>query len=64
MIGFTNTSYIVDETVGMLQVDVQVFTPPDDQFLPTTVSLVVQTVSGSVSKYTELLKMSVLDIIC
>ena len=50
----------------MLQVDVQVFTPPDDQFLPITVSLVVQTVSGSASKCTELvyLKMSVLNIIC
>ena len=50
MIGFANTSYTVSETVGMLQVDVQVFNLPDDQRLPATVNLVIQTVSGSASK--------------
>jgi hypothetical protein len=50
MIGFANTSYTVSETVGMLQVDVQVFNLPDEQRLPATVDLVIQTVSGSAGK--------------
>ena len=57
IIGFANTSYTVDETIGMLEVIVQVFNPPDDQTLPATVELVIQTVSGSASKYTKLVYM-------
>ena len=53
VIGFTNTSYTVDEGIGTLQVDVQVFSPPDDQFIQGTTLLVIQTVSGSASKCTE-----------
>ena len=49
IIGFANTSYTVSETVGILQVDVQVFNLPDDQRLPATVNLVIQSVSGSAS---------------
>ena len=54
LVGFANTSYIINETNGMLQVRVQAFNPPDTYPLPATVSLVVQTVSGSASKCTEL----------
>lgn len=36
--------------MGILQVDVQVFNLPDDQRLPATVNLVIQSVSGSASK--------------
>ena len=54
VIGFANTSYTVNETIGMLEVTVQVFSPPDEQTLPATVNLVIQTVSGSASKYTKL----------
>ena len=53
IIGFTNTNYTVDEGIGTLQVDVQVFHVPDNQPLPTSVALVIQTVSGSASKGTE-----------
>ena len=38
----------------MFEVTVQVFSPPDGETLPTSVILVIQTVSGSASKYTEL----------
>ena len=54
IIGFANTSYTVDEAAGTLQVDVQVFSPPDDQPLQPTIYLVIQTVSGSASKCIEL----------
>ena len=54
VIGFADTNYTVNETIGMLEVTVQVFSPPDDQMLPASVLLVIQTVSGSASKYTEL----------
>ena len=59
IIGFVNISYTVGETAGMLQVDVQVFSPPDDQSLPATVNLVVQTVSESASKYIKLIISSI-----
>ena len=49
-LGFTSISYTVDEGVGSLQVDVRVFSPPDDQPLPTSVFLVIETMSGSASK--------------
>ena len=57
IIGFANTIYTVDEMIGMFEVTVQVFSPPDNQVLPATVDLVIQTVSGSASKYTKLVYM-------
>ena len=60
IIGFTNTSYTIDEGIGTLQVDVQVFSPPNDQLLTASVDLVIQTVSGSASKCTEPVYLKVL----
>ena len=59
IIGFANTSYTVNEAAGTLQVEVQVFSPPDGQPLPATVNLVIQSVSGSASKCTELVSLKV-----
>ena len=53
VIGFVDTSYTVNETIGMLKVDVRVFNPPDDLALPATVNLIVEAVSGSASKSTN-----------
>jgi hypothetical protein len=53
IVAFTNTSYTVDEEIGTLQVDVRVLNPSDDQPLPASVDLVIQSVSGSASKCTE-----------
>ena len=53
IIGFTNTSYTVDEGFGTLRVDVQVLNVPDEQPLPAPVVLTIQSVSGSASKCTE-----------
>ena len=50
IIGFTTTSYIVDEDIGTLQVDIRVLNVPDDQPLPASVDVVIQSVSGSASK--------------
>ena len=63
IIGFTNTSYTVDEGIGTLQVDVQVFSPPDDQLLTASVDLVIQTVSGSASKCTEPVYLTSIDVV-
>ena len=60
IIGFTNISYTVDEGIGTLQVDVQVFSPPDDQFIQGTTLLVIQTVSRSASKCTDIVYFKVL----
>ena len=60
IIGFTNTSYTVNEGVGNLQVDVRVFNPPDDQFVLETILLVIQTVSGSASNCTAKVYFKVL----
>ena len=57
IIGFTNTSYTVDEDVGILQVDLQIFVPPNDQPLQAFVELVIQSVSGSASKCTVYFKI-------
>ena len=57
IIGFTNTSYTVDEGIGTFQVEVQVFSPPDEQPLPGSVELVIQSVSGSASKCTVYFKI-------
>ena len=53
-------SYTVDEGIGTLQVDVQVFSPPDDQFIQGTRLLVIQTVSRSASKCTDIVYFKVL----
>ena len=55
IIGFTNASYCntVNEGIGTLQVDVRVLNVPDEQLLPVSVELVIQSVSGSASKYTK-----------
>ena len=50
IIGFTNTSYTVNEDIGTLQVDVRVLNVPDDQPLPASIDVVIQSVSGSASK--------------
>ena len=63
IIGFANASYTVDETAGTLQVDVQVFSPPDNQPLPPTTYLVIQTVSGSASKCTEPVYLKSIDVV-
>ena len=60
IIGFTNISYTVDEDIGNLQVDVRVLNVPDEQPLPPSVDLVIQSVSGSASKCTELVYLKVL----
>ena len=60
LIGFMNTSYTVDEGIGILQGDIQVFNSPNDQFIQRTTLLVIQTVSGSASKCTELVYLKVL----
>ena len=41
---------MVSESVGTQEVFVRVFNPPDDQSLPTSVDLVIQTVAGNVSE--------------
>jgi hypothetical protein len=58
--GFVDTSYTVNEGVGTLQVDVRVLNVPDDQPLPFSVDLVIQSVSGSASKCTEPVYLKVL----
>ena len=51
VIGFEETRYIVDESVGSLKVNVTVFNPPlDQELVATTINLVVQTTSKSASK--------------
>ena len=48
----------MNEAIGVLEVDVRVFNPPDRQNnFPVTIELVIQTVSGSASKYTKLVYM-------
>ena len=51
--GFTNASYTANEGIGTLQIDVRVLNVPDEQLLPASVELVIQSVSGSASKYTK-----------
>ena len=53
VIGFTDTSYTVDEGVETLQVDIRIFNIPDNRPLLTSVDLIIETVSGSASKCTE-----------
>ena len=53
IIGYTNTNYTVNEGIGTLQVEIQVFSPADERPLPASVDLVIHSVSGSASKCTE-----------
>ena len=50
VIGFEKTQYSVIESVGTQEVYVRVFSPPDDQPLPTSVDLVIRTVAGNASE--------------
>ena len=50
IIGFEETKDMVNESVRTQEVYVQVFSPPDDQPLPTRVDLVIQTVAGNASE--------------
>jgi hypothetical protein len=58
-IGFTNTNYTVDEGIGILLVDIQVFSVPNEQPLPVIVELVIESVPGSACKCTELVYLKV-----
>ena len=53
VIGFTNMNHNIDEATGLLQVEVKVYSPLDNQLLPANVNLVIQTVSGSASKWSR-----------
>ena len=50
VIGFEETQYNVDESVGSVEVFVSVFMPVGGQMLVGDVSLVIQSVAGSASK--------------
>ena len=50
MIGFEVTKYMVNESVGTEEVYVRVSNLPDDQPLPASVDLVIQTVAGNASE--------------
>ncbi len=50
VIGFEETQYIVDESVGSLEVFVSVSMPDGDQMLVGGVPLVIQSVAGSAGK--------------
>ena len=55
IIGFTDTSYTVDESIGTLQVDLQVLNVSDNQPLlaSESIDLYIQSISKSASKCTE-----------
>lgn len=50
VIGFEETEYIVDESVGTLEVFVNVSMPDSSQMLAGGISLVIQSVAGSARK--------------
>ena len=50
IIGFEQTMYTVNESIGMLEVYVTVFNPPVDVELFATVDLTIQTISINASK--------------
>ena len=54
MVGFVNTTYIVSETIGTLEVVVQVFNPPDNESLPASFNLNIESVSESAGMCTKL----------
>ena len=49
-IGFENTTFIVEESVGMFDVFVSVINPPMDVPFFTSIDLVIQTIDGNASK--------------
>ena len=49
-IGFEPTEYTIEESVGKVEVYVRVFEPPDEQFIPLTIDLTVQTIAGTAGK--------------
>ena len=51
IIGFEETNYAVNESVGMLQVYVSVISPPPDVELFATVVIGIQSVARTASKY-------------
>ena len=50
IIGFEVTKYTVSESVGTQEVFVRVFNPLDDQSLPASVDVFIQTVAGNASE--------------
>jgi hypothetical protein len=50
VIGFEETQYVVDESVGSLEVFVSVSMPDGGQMLVGGVSLVIQSIAGSAGK--------------
>jgi hypothetical protein len=62
IIGFTKTNYTVDEDFGTLQIEIRVLNPPDNQPLPASIILKIQSVSGltSTCKCTEPVYLKVL----
>ena len=50
IIGFENTTFTVDESVGMFDVYVSVSSPPLDLQLIASIDLVIQTIDGNASK--------------
>ena len=51
IIGFEQTMYTVEESIGKLEVYVIVFNPPVGEELFITVDLIIQTISLNASKY-------------
>lgn len=49
-IGFEQTKYTVNESVGTVEVYVSVFDPPDEVILPLPIDLVIQTIPGTAGK--------------
>jgi hypothetical protein len=68
IIGFARTSYSVIESVGTLQVDIEVFYPYGHPFPPTGihmhVGVFVETISGTASKCIESTVLLMLDAVC
>ena len=50
IIGFENTTYTADESIGMLEVYLCVISPPEDVQLFASVDLVIQTTAVNASK--------------
>lgn len=50
VIGFEDTQYIVDESIGSVEVFVSVSMPDGAQMLVGGISLVIQSVAGSAGK--------------
>ena len=50
IIGFENTTFTVNESVGMFDVYVHVISPPTDVQLFASIDLVIQSIAGNASK--------------